>query len=121
MASVLFYFINRAIPAEERFLTWKFDLIFSFHFCFSYLFCKDLCYEHRFHLPLFPSENVHFVREENRKGRMVSTILSVMNGKRVTVQFYSQILWQVVTYSVLLTAGPGPYPVVLQLHGFGGN
>lgn len=44
-----------------------------------------------------------------------------MSTKRVTVQFQSKILWQSVTYTVLLPEGSGPHPVVLQLHGFGVN
>lgn len=39
----------------------------------------------------------------------------------VTVQFMSEALWREVTYTALLpdsaAVGPGPYPVLLQLHG----
>ena len=39
----------------------------------------------------------------------------------VTVQFMSGALWREVTYTALLpnvaAVGPGPYPVLLQLHG----
>ena len=38
-----------------------------------------------------------------------------------TIQFMSEALWRQVTYTALLpdetVVGPGPYPVVYQLHG----